>query len=244
VISSQRVDQYRGSGELRSFSAASPRLRKAASPRVDVKFPILGFLIESAMTGYDLKRLFRDTVGHFYPASDGSLYPALRKLDHDGLVRMRVEHRGRRARKVYSVTEAGRAWFLARLEEQTAPVFVHDEPMIKLYFGHHRPQSALRHLEQIRRLNAELAEYLALASAEMSRTESSPFRRAVIEAGWRMTGFRAKVLAEIGARLRREIAARRSADRRRKPLKMASGLRKMAAGLRSTAASARWTPEL
>ncbi len=181
-MSSQRLDQYRGSGELRSFTAANPRLRNAASPRMDVKFPILGFLIESEMTGYDLKRLFRDTVGHFYPASDGSLYPALKKLDRDGLVRMRVEHRGRRARKVYSVTEAGRAWFLARLEEQTAPVFVHDESMIKLYFGHHRPQTALRHLEQIRRRDAEVSEYLALASAEMSRTESSPFRRAVIEA--------------------------------------------------------------
>ena len=238
-MSSRRLDQYWGIGELRSFTAANPLLRNAASPRMDVKFPILGFLIESAMTGYDLKRLFRDTVGHFYPASDGSLYPALKKLDRDGLVRMRVEHRGRRARKVYSVTEAGRAWFLARLEEQTAPIFVHDESMIKLYFGHHRPQTALKHLEQIRRRDAEVSEYLALASAEMSRTESSPFRRAVIEAGWRITGFKAKMLGEIAARLRREVAAPPSADRRRKPLKMAAGLRKMAAGLRSTAANAR-----
>ncbi len=219
---SRRPDQH---ADLRSFSAANPLLRSAPSPRMDVKFPIVGFLIESEMTGYDLKRLFRDTVGHFYPASDGSLYPALKKLAGDGMVRMRVEHRGRRARKVHSVTEAGRAWFLARLEEPTAPVFVHDESMIKLYFGHHRPQTALAHLEQVRRRDAEVSEYLAQASDEMSRTESSPFRRAVIEAGQRITDFKAKMMAEIAARLRREVATRPPADRRRKPLKIAAGAR-------------------
>ena len=49
------------------------------SPRIDIKFPILGFLTESEMTGYDLKRRFREPIGFFYRASDGSLYPALKK---------------------------------------------------------------------------------------------------------------------------------------------------------------------
>jgi len=38
------------------------RLRADAA-RMDVKFPILGFLKEAEATGYDLKNRFRDPVG-------------------------------------------------------------------------------------------------------------------------------------------------------------------------------------
>jgi len=223
-----------GSGIVRRGAAAPMPMTAAVNParpgtpsppRMDVKFPTLGFLIESDMTGYDLKRRFRDTVGHFYPASDGSLYPALKKLAGDGMVRMRLEHRGRRARKVYSITPAGRAWFLARLEQPAAPVFVHDESMIKLYFGHHRPQTALAHLDQIRRQDVALAEYLAGFADQMAPTERSPFRRAVIEAGLRIVTFKSRMLADLLNRLRREVAAQSPAERRRKPLTIAAGAR-------------------
>src|SRR5271167_3667200 len=85
------------------------------APRIDIKFPILGFLMESEMTGYDLKSRFRDPIGFFYRASDGSLYPALKKLAHDGMVTMRAERQGRRARKVYAITAKGREHFLRTL---------------------------------------------------------------------------------------------------------------------------------
>src|SRR5271169_3015071 len=81
-------------------------------PRIDIKFPILGFLMESEMTGYDIKRRFRDPIGFFYRASDGSLYPALKKLEYEGMVTMRAEQRGQRARKVYAITPKGREQFL------------------------------------------------------------------------------------------------------------------------------------
>src|SRR5215475_5686992 len=90
---------------------------KQSTPRIDVKFPILGFLMDSEATGYDLKRRFRDPVGFFYRVSDGSLYPALKKLARDGLVTVRGERHGRRARKVYAITEQGRARFLKMLRE-------------------------------------------------------------------------------------------------------------------------------
>src|SRR6516164_9385467 len=87
-----------------SFSrwAASPEVGwPKKPPRIDIKFPVLGFLMESEMTGYDIKRRFRDPIGFFYRASDGSLYPALKKLARDAMVTMRTERHGRRARKVY-----------------------------------------------------------------------------------------------------------------------------------------------
>src|SRR5437762_3491842 len=71
--------------------------------RLDIKFPIMGFLMDSEMTGYGLKRTFEGSLGFFYRVSDGSLYPALKRLARDGLVKARTERQGRRASTVYSI---------------------------------------------------------------------------------------------------------------------------------------------
>ena len=67
------------------FPAKSALEFEKTPPRMDVKFPILGFLMEAEATGYDLKQRFQDPVGFFYRVSDGSIYPALKKLARDGL---------------------------------------------------------------------------------------------------------------------------------------------------------------
>src|SRR5689334_9940650 len=86
-------------------------------PRIDIKFPILGFLMESELTGYDIKRRFPDPIVFFYRASDGSIYPALKKLAREGMVKMRDDRRGMRARKLYAITPKGREHFLRILRE-------------------------------------------------------------------------------------------------------------------------------
>ena len=48
---------------------------------------LLGFLAQDEMTGYELKRLMERSVGFFFGASYGSIYPALRDLEGAGLVR-------------------------------------------------------------------------------------------------------------------------------------------------------------
>src|SRR5579862_10048024 len=107
LISANGKRSYRSGAQL--FPAQSALEFDKTPPRMDVKFPILGFLMESEATGYDLKQRFQDPVGFFYRVSDGSIYPALKKLARDGLVKLRTERRGRRARKVYAITPRGRA---------------------------------------------------------------------------------------------------------------------------------------
>src|SRR5260370_41045978 len=116
---------YRPGAQL--FPARSALEFEKTPPRIDVKFPILGFLMEAEATGYDLKQRFQDPVGFFYRVSDGSIYPALKKLAHAGMVKLRTERRGRRARKVYAVTARGRAHFMRRLREPAQALFVSDE---------------------------------------------------------------------------------------------------------------------
>ncbi|MGC1676070.1 MAG: PadR family transcriptional regulator [Candidatus Binataceae bacterium] len=181
----------------------------APAPRIDVKFPILGFLMESEMTGYDLKRRFQDPIGFFYRVSDGSLYPALKRMALDGLVTMRSERHGRRARKVYAITAAGRARFLKTLREPAQPLFIYDESQIKIYFAEHDPQAALEHLDRAGREDAEVVKMLTWLAGEMKRRGDSPFRQIVVELGRAVCTTKVEVFAKLTAQLKREMAPAR-----------------------------------
>ncbi len=176
------------------------------------------------MTGYDLKCSFRDTIGAFYQVSDGALYPALKNLARDGMVRMRPDKRGRRKRKVYSITGNGRAWFLARLGEPSPEIVIHDEAAMKLYFGHHRPEAALEHLRRMQRFDAEKAAALEQVTAEIRKRETSPFRIAVVEIGWQINAFKARMLEEVICRLNGETGTS-PAHGKRQPIHVAANAR-------------------
>jgi len=193
---------------VRSLAAQEPSWHRDAeqiTPRIDVKFPILGFLMDSEATGYDLKRRFRDPVGFFYRVSDGSLYPALKKLARDGLVTQRVERHGKRSRKVYAITEAGRARFLKMLREPAQPVFVFDEAQVKIYFAHHDPQAALTHMARVHRDDLERAEMLRWLAGEMEKSGESVFRKALIEIGYALTQAKAKVFARLSEEVKNKL---------------------------------------
>lgn len=178
-------------------------------PRMDVKFPILGFLKEAEATGYDLKNRFRDPVGFFYRVSDGSIYPALKKLARDGLVTLRSERQGRRTRKVYAITSKGREHFSWMLHEPAQPLFVFDESQVKIYFADQEPEVALEHMERSRRDDEIRSAILARMVTEMRRAGASPVRRIVVELGCAITAAKAGVLKRLRAQLKREIQMKR-----------------------------------
>lgn len=84
---------------------------------MDVRTICLGILTRGDATGYEIKKLFEDgRFGYFVEASFGSIYPALGRLTDDGLVSVREEAQiGRPDRKVYTITDKGRAAFVANL---------------------------------------------------------------------------------------------------------------------------------
>ena len=191
-------------------------------PRVDVKFPILGFLMDAEATGYDLKQRFQDPVGFFYRVSDGSIYPALKKLAHDGFVTLRTERRGRRARKIYAITPRGREHFVRMLREPAQPVFVFDESQVKMYFADRVPEVALEHMERARADDAARAMVLARMVAEMRRAGVSPVRTMVVELGRAITDAKARTLARLSSQLKREIQMRRRAPSRARSGRLAA----------------------
>ncbi|MGH7864124.1 MAG: PadR family transcriptional regulator, partial [Candidatus Binataceae bacterium] len=193
---------------------AWPHVANGAA-RADARFPILGFLRGAAMAGYDLKLRVRNSVGCLYPMSDGSLYPALKKLVAEGLATVRTQRQGRRTRKVYAITPAGRARFFAMLKEPSQPVFLHDEAFVKLAFAQYDPAAGLAQLEHlVRRESAWSALFDRIVRALEARGED-PFRLMIVRFGREMTSCRGEALARMRVRLLRELKSERAAPARR-----------------------------
>lgn len=211
---------YRPAAPL--FPAGSALEFEKTPPRMDVKFPILGFLMEAEATGYDLKQRFQDPVGFFYRVSDGSIYPALKKLAKDGLVTLRTERHGRRARKVYAITPRGRAHFMRMLREPAQPVFVFDESQVKIYFANGEPEIALEHVARSIRDDAVHTALLSRLIAQMRREGANPLRTMLVELGLAIHEAKAGALARLSSRLKREIQMRRRLAARTRPGRLAA----------------------
>lgn len=73
-------------------------------------------------TGYEIRKASTEgEFSYFEEAGFGSIYPTLAKLEAEGLVTVQHEpQEGKPARKVYSITDAGRAELKALLSEPLA----------------------------------------------------------------------------------------------------------------------------
>jgi DNA-binding PadR family transcriptional regulator len=108
---------------------------------MDVKTIILGFLNEREMSGYDIKQAFSNSIGFFYDASFGAIYPALRKLEEDGYVtKQEVIQSGKPNKIMYSITDKGREMFH---EEMMTPILqpvLRSDMLVKFFFAGKRSE--------------------------------------------------------------------------------------------------------
>ncbi len=104
---------------------------------MDVKTVCLGMLTDGAASGYDLKKQFESTFGHFFAAGYGSIYPALSSLAEDGLVDCEeIPQEGKPDRKLYRITDAGREHLLAALDKPDPSHKVRSEFLATMCFAH------------------------------------------------------------------------------------------------------------
>ena len=90
---------------------------------MNVRDLCLAILSFGDATGYEIRK--QSTEGkysHFVEASYGAIYPALNKLEEDGLVTCREETQtGKPPRKVYSITAEGREALIHVMTQPLAP---------------------------------------------------------------------------------------------------------------------------
>lgn len=83
-----------------------------------LELAVLGFLFDQRLHGYELKRRIAHLTGHVRPIADGTLYPAVKRLENAGWITRRTEAGHVAApRHVLSLSRAGRAELLRRLRE-------------------------------------------------------------------------------------------------------------------------------
>jgi PadR family transcriptional regulator AphA len=121
---------------------------------------VLGLLSMSGQaTPYDLKQMVSATVGHFWSLPHSQLYAEPSRLARAGYVTERQEPDGRR-RKLYTLTDRGRAAFAQWLAQLTPELYLlRDLALLKLFFGADVGELAEVQLETHRQ---RLAEYEAL----------------------------------------------------------------------------------
>jgi DNA-binding PadR family transcriptional regulator len=120
---------------------------------------ILGMIAFGKRTGYDIKAFVDKTTRYFWAASYGQIYPELKRLEDQGLVRGRPEPSGGRARTVYELTEAGAAALQHWLESDDEPLYeLRDEGMLKLFFSDSLPE---RRIEIVRAMRTRHERKLA-----------------------------------------------------------------------------------
>lgn len=131
-------------------------------------------LTHGPMTGYRLRAEILGSVGHFWRESFGQLYPTLRELEQEGLVR-RVD--GTTGADPFELTPAGRAalrdW-LAQEARSLSPE--RNELLLQLFFGRHAaPGVVLGHLHRHREHLLQAQERYRQVEQALG-AESSPDR--------------------------------------------------------------------
>ncbi len=69
------------------------------------------------MYGYEITQLVKELSDNRIMLTEGALYPALHRLEADGLLKTEVVNIGKRVRKYYSLTTEGKALAKDRVTE-------------------------------------------------------------------------------------------------------------------------------
>ncbi|HKH88198.1 MAG TPA: PadR family transcriptional regulator [Acidimicrobiales bacterium] len=154
---------------------------------MSLRHGILGLLAGRPMSGYDLTREFDLTLAHVWSARHSQIYPELARLAADGLIEQVGS--GKRGRKVYASTGAGRAEVVRWLREDEPGRELRVEAWLQgFFYWMVSPDEAIALIERERAVHeATLERYEAVASLAVDWTAhpENHSQRIMLEAGIR-----------------------------------------------------------
>ncbi len=98
-------------------AGGGPRGRGRRARRGDIRTAALLLLAEEPRNGYQIMQEVQERSGGIWSPSPGSVYPALAQLEDEGLIRTEESD----GRKLFAITDAGRALVAERGDERPAP---------------------------------------------------------------------------------------------------------------------------
>ncbi|NLJ72549.1 MAG: PadR family transcriptional regulator [Syntrophomonadaceae bacterium] len=128
-----------------------------------IDYIILGSLTIRNMSGYEIRKLMSYSTAFFSNVSFGSIYPALNKLEKNGLVVVKEVVDTGRYKKIYEITEEGRSLFQDMMAEPLRPFNFRYEILIRIFFAQNLSNQQLltlinEHLTQLSDLASDLKE--------------------------------------------------------------------------------------
>jgi DNA-binding PadR family transcriptional regulator len=197
--------------------------RRTSSSRL----ALLGLLTIEPMSGYDVGRMVRASIGHIWSESYGQIYPTLKNLAAHGLAKCKTEtHKGRPDRHIYSITTKGREQLAKWLSVPPQPEIPRNEMLLKLFFGAQVPAhiliaNVLRMVEEHRALLQKLTRVEHEEIDENQHYPDAPF--------WKMAARYGQIemeahlkWAEETLRTLRMIAPKKIAEKKIIPKKTAA----------------------
>ncbi len=169
--------------------AASPAFE--ADRRTTTADSLLGLLSMGAMTGYELRQTIESSIGNFWSESFGQIYPALKRLEAEGLVDSEQQVAvGRPPRRVYRLTDAGRDRLIGWLTTPARLQVPRNELLLKLFFGGEigptrSRDHLLRFLEEQKQLRLRYTAIETMLHSEHRDAPAMPYWRLTVRYGLR-----------------------------------------------------------
>jgi len=99
-------------------------------------YVVLGMVSLGSRSGYEIKQDVERSIRFFWTISQAQIYPSLERLERDGLITGHEEPTGRRRRRLFEITDAGRATLRAWLADAEPIRFeLRDVGLLKLFFA-------------------------------------------------------------------------------------------------------------
>jgi len=153
-----------------------------------LSYALLGLVHEEPRTGYDIRKIFQTTPMCHYSSSPGAIYPALKRLEKQGLITGEVNQtHALRPKRVFGLTAAGTesllGWLALEISADDA-IWRLDELMLRFAF-HSFLGSDRATREFLRALARETDAYSKVLENEMANLpESTPIHgRLALESG-------------------------------------------------------------
>jgi DNA-binding PadR family transcriptional regulator len=150
-----------------------------------IGYALLGVLAREPLSGYDISRRMKASVGAFWQAQRSQIYPELARLEAAGLVaHHRVEQLDRPDKKVYQITEEGRAALRRWVTEPAGVPASRNEFVLKVYsLWLAEPRQAVafvrareaQHRDRLDRLESTALALEQEAGDELLRTDRPAF---------------------------------------------------------------------
>jgi DNA-binding PadR family transcriptional regulator len=153
---------------------------------MSLRHGLLGLLAGGPASGYDLLKVFDQSLVFIWPATQSQLYGELNRLADDGLIEVLSE--GPRGRKDYSITAAGRAELEQWITDVEPDRVRRNDAMLRVFFlGVVGPARAKAYLEREAAVYEDLEQLLDATErgTDWSTTDFDRYGRLVLESGRR-----------------------------------------------------------